>query len=72
MKALIVAMVAAAIMAVGGTAHATRVIPGADQVDLCRNMKGMQTIHDVVRHRVIIIHADKDLCRKGPRWIGVK
>lgn len=55
-------------------AEATRTVPGADRADLCR-AEGLQTIHDVVRHRIVLRDLDPAAegrqgrrCGKGPRW----
>lgn len=55
-------------------AAATRTTPAAATADLCR-AEGLQTIHDVVRHRIILRDLDPAAegrqgrrCGKGPRW----
>lgn len=38
---------AAAITALGTPAEATRVVPGAEQLDYCHDVRGFQSVYDV-------------------------
>lgn len=48
-------------------ADATRIVPGAALPDVCRNVKGTQTVLDITTaHRFRVVHVDErgNVCRK--------